>query len=117
MWRPFLNKEGSLLNKLFSKNLRGAGYRHSEGGLTKPIAKKINRPSAQHGIPTAGRGAYSLQAAVHRSPPNSGGCPSPGTDHCPRLPGALLVTIRLQTLAALVLVHLETALLLEVTHT
>jgi hypothetical protein len=32
------------------------------------------------------------------------------------LPGALLVTIRLQTLAALVLVHLETALFLEIAH-
>lgn len=32
------------------------------------------------------------------------------------LPGALLVTIRLQALAALVFVHLQTALLLEVAH-
>jgi hypothetical protein len=32
------------------------------------------------------------------------------------LPGALLVTISLKTLAALVLVHLETALLFEVAH-
>ncbi len=32
------------------------------------------------------------------------------------LPGALLVTISLQTLAALVLVHLETALFLEIAH-
>jgi hypothetical protein len=32
------------------------------------------------------------------------------------LPSALLVAIRLQALTALVLVHLETALLLEVAH-
>ena len=33
-----------------------------------------------------------------------------------RLPGALLVTIGLQTLAAFVVIHLEAAFFLEVTH-
>jgi hypothetical protein len=50
------------------------------------------------------------QAAVPACLPESIKRPQPG------LPGALLMTIGLQTLAAFVLIHLETALFLEVTH-
>ena len=68
-----------------------------------PLRPPLDAKKARHGF------AASWVVTCDQAPRSGKG---PGG----ALPGALLVPVRLQALAALVLVHLETALLFEITH-